>query len=439
MKECYYKVLGVSSDVSLDEIKKSYKKLALKFHPDKNSSEDAKIQFQLISEAYECLSDVNERSWYDQHKSQILNPDQTSSDKNKSSTASELYKYFTSSCYSNIIDDKNFFLIYRNLFASLAAAEENVEYPGFGDSQTSLSQVANFYTVWTHFASIQEFYEADQWNPNVQGRDRFERRAMENENKKFRQSAKKEYNETIRKLVEFVKRRDPRVIELQKMKAKEEEDKRLVDLQKLADKKLIREKTRIAAREEEEQRWKEIEEIKKRDERGNNTSDDEVVEVFECVACRKSFKSLKSYNTHENSKKHQQMMNRFVDQVIEETDSVESPKITEAPVITEPVLVEKDDANAAASKDADSDSSEEFIPRSEKNRMKREGLLSKKSEPVVDEEKKAKREKRKLKKEAKKISQSDDGLACTGCKLKFGSKNMLFRHLDENPTHAKYS
>ena len=46
--------------------------MSLKYHPDKNKSEDAKEIFQSINEAYECLSDPNERTWYDNHRNQIL-------------------------------------------------------------------------------------------------------------------------------------------------------------------------------------------------------------------------------------------------------------------------------------------------------------------------------------------------------------------------------
>ena len=46
MKRCYYEVLGITPKATGDEVKSSYKKMALKFHPDKNPSEDAKQMFQ---------------------------------------------------------------------------------------------------------------------------------------------------------------------------------------------------------------------------------------------------------------------------------------------------------------------------------------------------------------------------------------------------------
>lgn len=65
----YYQVLGVRRDVSADDIKKAYRKLALRWHPDKNpdNKEEAERKFKELSEAYEVLSDANKRSIYDHY------------------------------------------------------------------------------------------------------------------------------------------------------------------------------------------------------------------------------------------------------------------------------------------------------------------------------------------------------------------------------------
>ena len=63
----YYQTLGVSRDASDDEIKKAYRKLAMKYHPDRNpDNKEAEEKFKEVQKAYDTLSDKEKRAMYNQ-------------------------------------------------------------------------------------------------------------------------------------------------------------------------------------------------------------------------------------------------------------------------------------------------------------------------------------------------------------------------------------
>src|SRR5436309_5533587 len=67
-KRDYYEVLGLARDADAEEIKKAYRKLAVKFHPDKNPGDkEAEEKFKELGEAYEALADPQKRAAYDQY------------------------------------------------------------------------------------------------------------------------------------------------------------------------------------------------------------------------------------------------------------------------------------------------------------------------------------------------------------------------------------
>jgi DnaJ-class molecular chaperone len=73
-KRDYYEILGVKKESSQAEIKSAYRKMALKFHPDKNKAKDAEDKFKEINEAYQVLSDEKKRQTYDQFGHAAFDP-----------------------------------------------------------------------------------------------------------------------------------------------------------------------------------------------------------------------------------------------------------------------------------------------------------------------------------------------------------------------------
>lgn len=77
MSKNYYEILGVAKTATAEELKKAYRKLALKYHPDKGGGAEAEKQFKEVNEAYQVLSDDNKRRQYDQYGQVFGNGQQT--------------------------------------------------------------------------------------------------------------------------------------------------------------------------------------------------------------------------------------------------------------------------------------------------------------------------------------------------------------------------
>lgn len=70
MSKDYYQTLGLSKNATTDEIKKAYRKLALKYHPDRGGDKATETKFKEVNEAYQILSDPQKRTAYDQFGSE---------------------------------------------------------------------------------------------------------------------------------------------------------------------------------------------------------------------------------------------------------------------------------------------------------------------------------------------------------------------------------
>ncbi|KAI8089563.1 uncharacterized protein BX664DRAFT_263089 [Halteromyces radiatus] len=353
MRVCYYDLLSVERQATGEEIKKAYRRQALIWHPDKNGDrvQEATERFALIQEAYEVLSDPQERSWYDGHRDAILRGDDHKGQRDSSAGmgADDLMRYFSVSEYKGYNDsDQGFYTVYRQLFQKLANEEEEAyrnspseddgmgssgytTLPSFGNSKTPFADndgylgygayVRDFYGAWSNFSTQKSFQWLDKWRLS-DAPNRFVRRAMEKENKKARDIGKKEYNDTIRNLAVFIKKRDPR------MKAyQEEEQKRKEEAAALQKAKLQREKQELQAQRAnyQEQEWAKIDdrqlngyfsEDEKEDEE-DTMADGEVEESdFYCVVCDKFYKSEQQLSSHESSRKHARLAYRMKKQMM---------------------------------------------------------------------------------------------------------------------------
>ncbi|XP_034752573.1 dnaJ homolog subfamily C member 21 isoform X3 [Etheostoma cragini] len=364
--KCHYEILGVKRDAGDDELKKTYRKLALKWHPDKNldNAEDAAEQFKLIQAAYEVLSDPQERAWYDNHREALLKGG-ISGDFEDDSI--DLLQYFTVTCYSGYGDDeKGFYTVYRNLFESIVKEEmehskvedeEEEEFPPFGDSQSDYDTVVHvFYGYWQSFCTRKNFAWKEEYDSR-QASNRWEKRAMEKENKKTREKARKERNELLRQLVAFVRKRDRRVQAHRKL-VEEQNAEKIKKVEELRREQRL--KQAKLAEDYKEQSWAAMSELEKElqqieaqygDEFGDASESeeeelyvdpreknkdvggdaeqpngqeltiDDYYDGLYCPACDKSFKSDKSMKNHEKSKKHREMV-AFLRQQLEEEDDL---------------------------------------------------------------------------------------------------------------------
>ncbi|KAJ3509056.1 hypothetical protein NLJ89_g5417 [Agrocybe chaxingu] len=342
----YYQLLEVAEDASQEEIKRSFRRLALIHHPDKNhdNMEEATRKFAALQQAYEVLSDEQERAWYDSHKASLVpepdaetvfedirkgvNPPKRARDRGL--TVRHLTRFSDATAWSTLDDgDNSFFTIYRNLFLRLATEEaqwaSEIDYPSFGQStwswsipkQEGLECARNFYAVWMNFSTEKDFSWTDPWNIS-EAPDRRVRRLMEKDNKKARDDARREYNDTIRLLVKSIRKRDPRYKKHQESQAEATLTAQVLKQSSAAH---IAKQQAVAAYVEQE--WQKVEMKGLHADLDWAAAEGEDLEEWECVACRKTFRSEAAWDSHERSKKHMKEVERLRRQMEQDDEELE--------------------------------------------------------------------------------------------------------------------
>ena len=502
---CHYEVLGVEKDADDAQLKKAYRKLALKLHPDKNVGDaSAAEKFKELNASYETLTDATERRWYDDHRDDIL----AGRDLNDSSSDDEvnvrkgpklkkrevnLWPYFNSNAFDGFDGPQGFYAVYGDAFRQVEESEErSADEPemrcDFGDATADWDSVKAFYDKFVDFQSQRSFSAYDKYRASTDEGRRM-RRAVDQENARFRRQAKSAYQDMVRQLAAFCRKRDPRVKQRMDEVAREREAKR-AQAEAL---KLQRRQENLEAR----RKWREqgpvddgyearqgvtLADLDDKKEKATTT-------IYSCAACKKTFKSEKQYANHCLSKAHKKKagssapppqppqkprVDSFdagffsttandaaiaaaLDEETSDDDEVEPP----AEAAPAAAASDNDDATSSDSSDgafvnpfaaAAADTSDEddtsatssdseveapapAPPPARKARRRKDKDKSVTAPPPPPPQQKKKKGKK-----GRRGAVSDDDvptMSCTGCGATFPSRSKLFAHLKANPGHAK--
>ncbi|CAI6093291.1 unnamed protein product [Clonostachys chloroleuca] len=381
-KTCYYELLAIDKHATDEEIKKAYRRKALELHPDRNLDNVAVAtqKFAEVQSAYEVLSDPQERAWYDSHRDAILRgedggdggdggADQPSTFRNVRLTSTEeilsLMRRFNTTIPFND-EPTGFYGIARETFEHLVLEEQAAadfddvdcpDYPTFGQSDDDYDTVVRtFYSSWANFSTRKSFSWKDKYRLS-DAPDRRVRRLMEKENKKLREDAAREFNDAVRFLVTFVRKRDPRYLpnsqtESDRQKAMRDAAaaqaarSRAANQEKLASAQVS---DWVTARENEveEDHFEESEE---------EEEEESEVEVLECVVCNKEFKSVNQLEAHERSKKHTKAVQQLRRQMRKEGAELELDSTTKSKSHSKEEAKSKSKSNSKNNLDSGSES-----------------------------------------------------------------------------------
>jgi DnaJ family protein A protein 5 len=387
-----------------------------------------------------------------------------------------------------------FFGFVRETFEQLAKEEEAAadwegvdvpRYPSFGHKDDSFEDVVrDFYAVWNGFATKKTFAWKDKYRLS-DAPDRRVRRLMEKENQKQREAGIREFNEAVRALLLFVRKRDPRYTPNTQTADERARAQRASAKEQAARARAARAAQMEAAVPE----W-----VTKRDTEDEMEEEEEEVEEehFECVACNKTFKSERQWEAHEKSKKHQKAIKslkrqmqkenanlnldadltgsgditpmdddysgeiddeRADDSVDEVADEVDMVKLDDARPSVDgekehPDEEDEDEedhtdndthptTHAVPSERGDSDSAHETDP-SEPSTLDPSSPSATEPTNTPSAPKLGAAAQKRAKRAAKQatLSESDLKNKCKGCDAAFQSKNQLMQHLKDHPKHA---
>jgi DnaJ family protein A protein 5 len=488
----------------LNSIKKAYRKKALELHPDRNygNVEEATRLFAEIQSAYEVLADPQERAWYDSHSDAFLGTNGGSEGDQHSynirvTTADDVLKVFAKFSPRMEFSDSpsGFFGGLNDQFSQLALeeqlacqweAQDMVDYPPFGTHDDDFETVVRpFYAAWSGFSTKKSFSWRDAYRLS-DAPDRRVRRLMEKENRRLRDEAIREFNDAVRSLVAFIKKRDPRYKANALNEAQRQETLRQSVAAQAARSRAM---NQAKMREHVVPEWAQSEEPLADDSQESSECE---VESFECVACHKNFKSQKQFEAHERSKKHLKAVKQLRREMLLENEELNlEPAIHVDASHVEGIAVyadehddEHDGVYDPTAVHTQSDSSVvQGYDRSEDTESERKGRLSvsgSEDEKSVEDEDYASREsietrlrsnsdllqgddsitplieqlsssalnegpaapqvgkaKQKRARKAARNTGKSEGLTCSNCSVSFASRNELFAHINKNPSHAQ--
>ncbi|KAM0710213.1 hypothetical protein Q7P35_002575 [Cladosporium inversicolor] len=505
-KTSYYELLGVERTATEDELKKAYRKKALLLHPDKNRGDEERATktFAEVQAAYEVLSDPQERAWYDSHETSILRGDSGAGEdiptyQNVRMTTADDLARLVRKFNSNVEftdSPSGFFGFVRETFEQLAMEEEvaaqweDVDvraYPTFGHKDDTHDDVVKqFYSAWAGFATVKTFAWRDKYKLS-EAPDRRIRRLMEKENNAERQDGIREFNEAVRVLVAFIRKRDPRYTP--NTQSEEDRQKALRDAA-TAQRARARAANEAKIAEAETNEWDKFREVSEEEE---SEEEEPEQQIIECVACDKEFKSERQYEAHEKSKKHQKAVQalqrkmkkdnakldldsavgsgigtpqvdeadfEFIDEepfeVVDEgihangsadpdqtgeavakdddaSSEASTPDQAPEPTISDMAVDKAADASEQSDEDSDYASPETVRKRLEETSLDSPKTASADDEPQSGKPKMGKAAQKRAKKAAATAAsaEQDEGPKCATCNETFPSRGKLFKHLED--------